>query len=189
MSKLQNNTQPKGRIYGITGKARAGKDTIAEYLWAQYGVTRIAFADPLKLAAQNIFGLTQDQTWNPEFKEVIVDRWGMTPRQIFQKLGTEAIRNTFGPDVWIKRFMAQYEIFMNTDDVVVPDVRFPNEARAIRDMGGVIIEVRRTGSGLDGGEASHASESGIGIDADYVIYNDGTLQELYSAVEKIVGAQ
>jgi dephospho-CoA kinase len=57
------------KLIGITGKARSGKDTIARHLWAQHAFTRIAFADPLKLAAQSIFGLTHDQTWNDDLKK------------------------------------------------------------------------------------------------------------------------
>jgi len=91
-------------LIAITGKARSGKDTLAEHLVASHEYTRIAFADPLKSAAQSIFGLTDAQTWDAELKETEIPYWGMTPRRMFQLLGTEAIQKTFGADIWIKRF-------------------------------------------------------------------------------------
>ena len=58
------------KLIGLTGKARSGKDTVANYLFNQHGYTRIAFADPVKLAAQQVFGLTHEQTWVEGLKEV-----------------------------------------------------------------------------------------------------------------------
>ena len=54
------------KLIGITGKARSGKDAIAKFAWSQYGFTRIAFADAVKLSAQAKFGLTAAQTWDDE---------------------------------------------------------------------------------------------------------------------------
>lgn len=164
------------KLIGITGKARSGKDTIAKMLWTHHDFVRIAFADPLKRAAQTIFGLTEDQTWNDELKEVVIPRWNLTPRQIFQRLGTESIRDVFGSHVWTERWLLSYEQVMNTDSVVIPDVRFENEAKMIRELGGIIIQVRR-GDGLSGAEGTHASETGD-IEADFTIDNNGTLETL-----------
>ena len=173
-------------LMGTRGKARPGKDAVAKFAWAQYGFTRIAFADPVKMAAQAKFGLTAEQTWRDDLKEVVIPHWGMTPRQIFQMEGTEAGRNVFGGDLWIKRFMLSYNLLKGTDDIVVPDVRFDNEADAIRSLGGIIIEVRRGHAGLSGSAAAHVSESGLSLPADYVIENEGTLEDLYAAFEAIV---
>ena len=174
------------KLIGITGKARSGKDAIAKFAWSQYGFTRIAFADPVKMAAQAKFGLTIEQTWRDELKEVVIPHWGMTPRQIFQMEGTEAGRDVFGNDLWIKRFMLSYNLLKDTDDIIVPDVRFDNEAYAIKALGGIIIEVRRGQAGLSGSAASHVSESGLSLPADYVIENEGTLEELHEKFEAIV---
>ena len=51
-------------LIGITGKAGVGKDTVAEHLWHKHSFVRIGLADPLKRAAQEIFGLTDEQTWS-----------------------------------------------------------------------------------------------------------------------------
>ena len=179
------------RLIGITGKARSGKDSLATHAWSKYGFTRIAFADPVKLAAQQKFGLTADQTWNDDLKEVVIPHWGLTPRQIFQREGTEAGRNVFGGDIWLRRFMLTYNMLKNTDDIIVPDVRFDNESDLLRSLGGIIIEVRRGRAGLSGEAGAHASEAGLTRAADHVIDNNGTLEELCAAFDALVfgGAQ
>jgi hypothetical protein len=91
---------------------------------------------------------------------VVIEFWGMSPREIFQKLGTEAVKGTFGPDAWVKRWSLSYGPLMDTDDVIVPDVRVDEEANYIRSLGGTIIEVRR-GAGLVGSTGNHVSELGL----------------------------
>ena len=174
------------KLIGITGKARSGKDTVAQMLYAQHAFTRIAFADPLKLAAQQMFGLTTEQTWHDSHKEEVIPYWGMSPRQMFQLLGNEAVKPVFGDDVWIKRWSMSYAVFRDTDDIVVPDVRFDHEAAHIRSLGGVIVEIQR-GIGLVGSTGDHVSERGLSTLPEYTIDNNGTLEELYAALDTIVG--
>ena len=173
------------KLIGITGKARSGKDTVARMLFAQHAFTRIAFADPLKLAAQQMFGLSKEQTWGDHKKEEIIPYWGMSPRQMFQLLGNEAVKPVFGADIWIKRWSMSYAIFRDTDDVIVPDVRFDHEASHIRSLGGVIVEVLR-GPGLVGSTGDHVSERGLSTLPEYTIDNNGTLEDLRVKVMSLV---
>jgi hypothetical protein len=83
------------KLIGIVGKARSGKSSIAQHLWSEHAFTRIALADPLKLAAQQIFGLSDEQALRDEFKEIEIPFWGMSPRQMFQRIGTEASKPVF----------------------------------------------------------------------------------------------
>ena len=172
------------RLIGITGKAGSGKDTIAERAWTE-GYVRMAFADPLKEAARVTFGLSFMQVHDRDLKEVVIPYWGMSPREMLQKFGTESIRNVFGAEVWIKRWEKSYDLIKDTDKVIVTDVRFDNEAAAIRRLGGIIIEVQR-GKGLDGETATHASERGLSEPADIVIHNHGTREELYARVDELL---
>lgn len=174
----------KKKLIGIAGKARTGKDTIARHLWAKHSFTRIAFADPVKLAAQAMFGLTHDQTWDDNMKEKLIPEWGMSPREIFQRVGTECVRDVFGADHWLNRWAQTYRMIKDTDDIVVPDVRFENEAAMIRDLGGLVIHLVRDGAHP---VARHVSESGVAIaDPDIVINNNGTIEDLQSLVDTIV---
>ena len=173
------------KLIGITGKARSGKDTLAAYGWSRYSFTRIAFADPLKLAAQQMFGLSQEQTWGDHKKEEVIPYWGMSPRQMFQLLGNEAVKPVFGADIWIKRWSMIYATLKDTDDIIVPDVRFDHEASHIRSLGGVIVEVQR-GIGLVGSTGDHASERGLSTLPEYTIDNNGTLEDLRVKVMSLV---
>lgn len=170
-------------IIGIAGKARSGKDTVAKHLWTQYGFTRLAFADPVKMAAQIIFGLSNEATWGDEFKETVIPYWGKSPRQIFQLLGTECVKPFFGEEVWIKRLQISLES-LPTDDIVIPDVRFEPEARWIRQMGGTVLHLQRTGV-----EAvnQHVSEAVVEFRLpDEIIVNDGTLEQLQFRVDALI---
>lgn len=172
-------------LIGITGKAGAGKDTVAEYLWRKHGFVRIAFADPLKRAVQEIFGLSDEQTWGREHKEVPVHYWGMSPRRMMQLLGTDCIRKQFGGDVWVKRWVLSYKLVSETDCVVVPDVRFVEEADAIRRNGGKVIRISRGAENGLGHEAKR-HESEMGLPDEYVshtISNDGSFDDLYEKIE------
>ena len=174
------------KLIGLTGKARSGKDTISKILFARHAFTRIALADPLKMAAQQMFGLTRAQTWDDDLKEVVIPHWGMSPRQMFQLLGTEASKPVFGDDVWVKRWNLSYATLKDTDDVVCTDIRFDVEREMIKSHGGVIIEVQR-GPGLIGSTGDHASERGLSTLPDFVIDNSGTLEDLAAKLDVIVG--
>jgi hypothetical protein len=120
-------------IIGLGYRARAGKDTVADHLVRGHGFTRVAFADNLKTAARAIFHLTDEQLYGDR-KELIDPRWGLTPRDILQRLGTEGVRNVFGSHVWRK------SLFLGLEpgrDYVVTDVRFPDEVQEVKDAGGV----------------------------------------------------
>ena len=75
-------------IIGIIGKKRSGKDTIGDYLTKYYGFTSYSFANPIKLASKHLFGFTDDQLYG-DLKDEIDYNWGVTPRTVFQIIGTE----------------------------------------------------------------------------------------------------
>lgn len=172
------------KLIGIAAKARSGKDTVAKYLFESYGFTRIAFADPVKLAAQAIFGLSHDATWNDDIKETTIPYWGLSPRRMFQLVGTECVKPHFGKDVWIKRWNVAYNTLKETDDIVVPDVRFEEEAAYLRSIGGRILHLSRPGVAP---VSDHVSEAGIDkCKGDLLLVNDGTIQDLYNNLDKLV---
>lgn len=173
------------KLVAFVGKARAGKDTAASHLRLEHGFARLAFADPLKRAAREMFGLSHGQTWGDDLKEVVIPLWNMTPRRMFQLLGTEASKPFFGEDIWIKRLAMHHEAIKDTDDVVITDCRFDSEADWVRANGGVIVEIRR-GTTLQGEAAAHISEAGLRLPPDYIIDNTGTLEELYARIDMLV---
>lgn len=125
---------------------------------------------------------------------VIMERYSIqvitnTPRKMLQTLGTEWGRNMIHPDIWVNSMMSLYEQSRvngsngNYPDWLMPDVRFPNEAKAIKDRGGILIKVVRPGA--DTGD--HVSEVLVDtIEADYTIINDSTLKVLEEKTHQLI---
>lgn len=175
-------------IIGIIGKKRSGKDTTGDYLIQKFNFKKYSFAAPLKRAAMEIFGFTDEQV-NGDLKEVIDERWGVTPRNVLQVMGTELFQfdiqkhipefQKIGREIWVKRFQLWYQENNITDNLVITDVRFQHEVDIINKMGGVVWKVVRPSlSSID----EHPSEREMDLITGYtdVIINDGTLTDLYT---------
>ncbi|MBR1988406.1 MAG: hypothetical protein IKA36_05155 [Clostridia bacterium] len=157
---------------GFTGKMKSGKDTCATYLTEEilkwkgpnYIINRFAFADSLKDICMNYLGLSRHDCYDQEGKEAFNEFWGMTNREILQRVGTEAMRNGFHPDVWAKITELKIkEAVDNGEFFIITDVRFPNEAETIIRNGGIIIEVLRPNTESNG-IRNHASEQRLPMD-------------------------
>jgi hypothetical protein len=90
------------KIIGLAAPARFGKDTVASILLKHNNVVAYALADPLKIGCQTLFGLTDEETWNDSIKENIIPLWGRSPREFFQRIGTNWMR-AHNPDHWLMR--------------------------------------------------------------------------------------
>jgi hypothetical protein len=89
-------------IIGLAAVARSGKDTVASMLLEHQEVAAFALADPLKAGCQALFGLTDDEAWSDDLKEIGIPLWGASPRMMFQRVGTEWLRD-HNPDHWLLR--------------------------------------------------------------------------------------
>ncbi|GHC35997.1 hypothetical protein GCM10010096_01360 [Alcaligenes pakistanensis] len=89
---------------GLAAKARSGKDTVANLLLGQSPLlAAYALADPVKMGCEVLFGLSPAQAWTDDsLKEVPIERWNRSPRQCFQLLGTDWMRQR-DPDHWLRR--------------------------------------------------------------------------------------
>ena len=167
-------------LIGIAGKAGVGKDTLGKYLCDEYRCVHYYFAKPLKEGAKIMFALTDDQIAN---KEVPIEPWGISPRKIWQLLGTEVGRG-IDPAIWIKNA----EIFIKSvpgRTVVITDVRFDNEAIFIRNRGGVIINIVREQQDII--ENRHSSEGGLKPDnVDLYIHNNSTIENMCNEVTYMI---
>ena len=165
-------------IIGLGFQARSGKDTVADFLVEGHAFMKIAFADALKDGAGTIFGLSHDQLYG-DLNDVVDEFWEDTPRNILQKMGTECMRKGYRDDLWVK--CVERAISLHKTNWVICDVRFPNEAKAIKEWGGFVARVDRPQAGLSSDAAKlHASETSM-IDYDgwdHVITNDRGLLEL-----------
>jgi hypothetical protein len=172
-------------LIGLCGAAGSGKDTVASIL----GFDRVAFADPLYEMVSIITGMTPDEMRDREAKERPVDWLGQSPRQLLQTLGTEWGRATVSETIWIDTAMRRVRRLLDAGrDVVITDVRFDNEAAAIKAAGGVIWQVVRGEGGIQGLAARHASEAGVSpVLIDRVLGNWGSLSRLRTTVEAQIG--
>jgi len=182
------------KIIGLTGKAGSGKSTVALWLTtphAHHPHGREAhFAAPIK-AAISALGLFPWHVIHGASAERATRHptLGFTAREALQRLGTEWGR-ALHPDIWatlgVERAL-ELLARRDTSHVVISDVRFTNEARAIVAAGGEVWRIQRPGAGLTGAAAEHPSETEMDTDAftDYVarvVHNTGSLDDLRAGV-------
>lgn len=172
------------QLIAITGLAHSGKDTAASAL-TERGYTRLAFADSLKIAVAFIANEQTALYHDDVQKEVWCPTLGMSRRQALQKFG-KGMRDMFGPDVWVSRLLG-YWVELGKPNVVITDCRYPNEAEAVRSLGGIVIRINRPGAGLDGEAGAHESEVKLPEDlVDIEVFNDGTIGDLRAEMRKIL---
>ena len=166
------------KLIGFAGLQGSGKDSCGDVL-ANKGYVKCAFASPVKLFSKQLFDLSDDQLWG-DSKNVVDDRYGLSPRQLMQKFGTDFVRDMICKSFWVDKFAEWYKD--NQYDVVVCDVRFPDEAEIIQDLGGKVFMVKRpTMKRRD----MHVSENIESLTVDGLIVNDGTLMDLTTKVETL----
>ena len=219
---MEKSVNTKPNIIGVVGLIGSGKDTIASHLVEKYGYERYSWAMPLKDITSTLFGWDRDMlegtTPEQRVQRETKDEWwseklglkNCTPRLMLQLIGTEVMRNTLHQDIWVLAGMKRIE---GKKNVVIPDTRFPNEIKAIREMGGVIWNVQRgplpewyvdfkewylqnknvAGVWPDGYMASkwptvHASEySWVGTEFDAVFQNNTTIERLMQSIDSVIG--
>lgn len=174
------------RIVGLTGRAGAGKTTVAHFL-EQRGWVRLSFAAPLKrmmIALYHAAGLTPaevERRLAGDLKEAPdpVLR-GASPRRAMQTLGTEWGRACIAPDLWCE--IGRRQALAQDRPVVFDDCRFAEEAAMIRDLGGLVALVE--GRAVD--VEAHPSES-VDLRPEIVLPNLGTVDDLlYLAETRLV---
>lgn len=173
----------KKELIGITGFAGAGKDTVKTLVktYIHPTLTTYSFASPIYNTVMNLFGWTQEQLENREFKEAIDPVWGFSPRRAMQLFGTEFGRE-LREDLWIHHARVLLDSPF-TEGLIISDVRFENEAAWLRSAGGKLLHVERPYN-PNAIAPAHASEGGVKfVEGDIRIINDGTIQELLYHVE------
>ena len=168
-------------LIGVAGRARSGKDTVANFIVAAIGGYRYSFADPIRAMLVPLGVDMSDPYWQAR-KEEPIPALGVSPRRMMQTLGTEWGRQLINPDLWL--IMAHQRLLQNGPGMVISDVRFDNEAAWIRKHGGLIIHVIRPDAKI---VEAHASEDSIEMQAsDAQLLNNGTLEELQLSVRGLL---
>ena len=152
----------RSMIIGLCGFIGSGKNTVAEQLGSSYRsndgsplFVPVSFAGVLKDAVAATFGWDRDMlegvTEEDRKEREKVDEWWaerlslpkFSPRWALQYIGTDVMRKHFHPDIWV--FAAERRLldYKGKKDVVISDVRFPNEMEMIRNNGGEIWWIKR----------------------------------------------
>lgn len=173
------------RIIGLGHYSRTGKDTFAKYLLAslkEYGVKskRMPLAWKLKQICHDLYGWAgmREPEWydTPEGekdRDVVLEPLGMTPVEVWVAMGTDAVRENVYDRTWLDYLLKTDH---GVDVLIVPDVRFPNEAGPFKEAGATLIKIVRPGYGPRNTTADRAL---IGYKGwDYVYGGTGRLAEL-----------
>jgi hypothetical protein len=132
----------------------------------------------------------------------------LTPRWVLQQWGTDVARKNFHNDIWVAS--VENRLRGIKDDIVITDCRFANEVTAIKNAGGITLRTHRGEdpdwtpiaailNNTQNEEAKidcmqaleklniHASEySSVGLNYDYHIDNNGTIDYLHKQMESII---
>jgi hypothetical protein len=168
-------------IIGLSGYAQAGKDTVAELLCLNYGYHRRAFADPMRDAIYTLNPIVFNL--NSRVAD-LVDEYGWDVakanpevRRLLQVFGTDVGRKMFNENFWVDIALAGLH---DKHRVVISDVRFPNEADAIKKLGGQVWRINRHNHApVNGHKSEHAMDNYM---FKHVLYNDGTIDDLADEV-------
>jgi hypothetical protein len=177
------------RTIGFCGPAGAGKSTAAEHLVKHWRFSRVRFAGPLK-AMMLALGLDPDQVDGNRKEEPTALLCGHTPRQAMQWLGTEWGRQLIGDGFWIAAWQAAVARIpldrpwlTAANLIVADDVRFANEAKAIRQRGGIVVRIERPGAASASG-GQHVSERPSFV-PDRIIRNTGDLTRFRTEIDAL----
>ena len=184
MATVANDNGGRPRVIGLMGYGGAGKSEVAKYL-ANVGYVRTHIKAPLRNMAASLLsdaGYSADEIdsyLDGEFKRAVVPAILRSGTEVQQFLGTEFGRNFCYPGLWLDLWKARAEAVLGAGGKVVQEsVRFPNEADAVRALGGGVIRDGRPGVGP---LSDHPSEQPP-CEPDHTIYNNGTIADLHLQV-------
>jgi hypothetical protein len=184
-------------IIAICGSKRSGKDVLAKYIVATRGFKKLSFAEPLKKAVRELFnfndiqvGIDEENAVGNE-KEIIDERWGISPRKALQFFGTEIMQHTidelipntnrgFLADILLSRISDAASDTCN--NYVISDLRFLHEYNKLKSSAKIrsliIVKISRPSINIVERDTHISEKEYIDIPYDVEIVNDGAIGDL-----------
>jgi len=194
------------KIIAICGAKRSGKDVLAEHLVAKYNYTQLSFAEPLKVAVKGLFNFDNEQVGigkdnGEDRKDIIDERWGITPRAALQFFGTEMMQEKIQellPNMKRNFFANTLVNHINSAEedtkFVISDLRFIHEYERLLNISKISIRdilivrvIRPTKDRIKEPEPVHISElEYTKIPYDIIMINNGSIEDYINRFDKII---
>lgn len=192
------------KIIAICGAKRSGKDVLAEHLVKKYNYKRISFAEPLKVAVKGLFNFDDDQVGigedtGDDRKDIIDERWGITPRAALQFFGTEMMQEKIQEllpnmkrNFFANTLVNHIENAEKNTNFVISDLRFIHEYERLLNISKIsikdilIVRVIRPSKDRVKEPEPHISElEYTSIPYDIIMINNGSIEDYINRFEKI----
>lgn len=183
-----------GKLIGICGFTGSGKTELSDGAISQLRGTaykasrtvKIGFSDPL-YDMLGVMGVPEDVLRNKaRWNEPLDILCGRSTRYACRELGNEFGRERIGVNVWvniaIRRASLQRAAGRN---VVIDNVRYPNEFEAVRNAGGIIVALHRPGLEIDTSHPSEAFIADLQAEANYTAVNGDSIRNGTRAMREI----
>lgn len=164
---------------------QSGKTEVADALVARKGYVRVKFADPLKRVLASLlreWGFPEEFIWRcleGDLKETPIPGIGKSGRYLMQTLGTDWGRGLINPMLWIiPTYKTLRAHALEGRNVVVDDLRLPNELEMIKKVGGYPLRIIRPDAKPYSGHSSEGALDNIPMPE---LINSGTLAQLHQA--------
>lgn len=171
-------------IIGLVGKAGVGKTTVADYLVKEYGFRKVSFKSALIDEMKEVFpDLLETLRQYHSFQDVD-ELFTLKPdimRALMQNYGTE-VRRKDDPQYWVKKWLKRVAVMVEHYDIVADDVRFINEADAVKLHTGKIVKLSRPDLVSSSQHQSETEQDNIEFDIEMVCAK-GEHDKLYSMVD------
>ena len=192
MDIAQQHYQPHlPRVIALCGARRVGKDTLAAHLVSRHGYEHIKITAPLKQVCKTLFSFTDDQL-ETDIKEAIDERWGVSPRQVMQFLGTEVFQYKIqellpgvGRNFWVNSMVNMIEA--NPEKrYVISDMRFLHEFEALRRFGMLTVKISSPHVVQNNTDAHVSEQEHTTIREDVHIANTSSREDMYSKIDSFL---
>lgn len=170
---FSSETPVNGLRLALGHQARVGKDTFADHVIERWGGCKMQFAGPI----YDIGRAVQERLGRPVEKDPA----------LLQTIGT-SLKAVYGGDVWLAPLLARLQTMPPTSNVLITDMRFPNEMAALKAAGFTTVKITRPGRIIDR-DPNHISEIALAdAEFDYTINNCAGMDTYLAQVDAVVAA-